>query len=318
MPTFTPDLVGFSGARIYETLLNSTRQEFTDAVAANLVSVGWTKLSGPSVVGFGDEYEFVSAQVPWYDTSNVPAWYIGGQVYIKMSHPSSNQIAFEFAEYYNSTITNVSSLSFGIAASLSGGASYQILTNPYELWITTDQTPVHSNNIYIGALNVPQPIQQKSLVISSLLAGKFAASDHLTIINQYSCFRVKDSSPETYSQNSPGNYGAQFQTVQGAVPFGGPGNYYARRLWQPQSDSGQTLPATGVGFLRQAQVAYRIASTGTSLTTNGFLWDCYIATEAYSRGAIVEHKGKLYMCYAGTTATARSKPAALMLNIGDV
>lgn len=326
MADFAPDLVGFTGLRSYQTIdaadltpqSKTTHNLIVDTIAALLVSVGWTKLSGPTDTTNGNEYELYSAQSPWYDATNIPAWYIGGRIYLKLSHPNASNVRFSLAEYYNSTITDVTTSGFDInTTAYSAGLEMRLLGNPYELWLWSDQTIANGNGLYLGALNVPRPVQQQSKVISSLLATRWSTNTVLLGSNQYSSFRVKDASAIVNNITNPGNASPQLMNVKGFSPFGG-SDSNARKIWSPTNDPGQTLPNKNKPYPLSAQVAYRIASSGTDISFNGFLWDSMILSEAFQRNSVISFINKLFICIGGNTAAGSSNPCSLFLNIGDI
>ena len=321
MSTLVPDLVGFSGNRAFDTIAAASvdRDAIVEKIVDTLTSVGWTKLSGPTPVTFGNEYELYSAQSPWYDDTNVPAWYIGGRAYMKIIHPNGTNIALQFGEYYNSTPTDVMSLSnFSLSpnAYTSGPYNFYILGNPYECWVWSSDTGSPGNdNFYIGALNVPKPILQKEKVISSILGTKFRGSTSILQGSNTSFlgFRTKDQgATQSYTFNSSSSI-AGFICVRG----GGSGSPYQNgRIWTPENDPQMDDPEIWRYFGYPSQVDYPIGSSGSDYTFNGFMWDSFCASKNYLRNSTIGAVDKVFMAYAGGTGATDNNPACLFLNIG--
>lgn len=322
MSDFAPDLVGFSGTRVFDTIAAAsvTRSAIVLKIVNTLVAAGWTKLSGPTTVGFGDEYELYSAQSPWYDTANVPAWYIGGRVYMKISHPNSNGITFQFGEYYNSTPTDVMTLTnFQLSFSqfTNGPYNFYILGNPYECWIWSSNTGAEgSTQLYCGALNVPKPLQQKNKIISAILGTRFRISNSILQASGTSFlgFRTKDQgATQSYQYNNSAAI-VSFLAVKG----GGSGNAYTtgKALWTPATDPRADDPTKWNYFSYPAQVAFPVGSSGASYTFVGFLWDSFCISKNYTRNSTIGLIDKVFMAYAGGTGATDGTPANLFLNIG--
>lgn len=330
MSTLIPDLVGFTGNRSYIEIPASsltpnsktTHNLIADTIVNTLVSVGWTKLSGPTDSTNGNIYELYSAQSPWYDELNIPLWYLGGRLFMRIIHPNSSTISFQFGEYYNGSASGVmTSTIYGLNTNTyAGGLALRILGNPYEMWLWSNQTTSNANGIYAGTLNVPKPIQQGTKVISSLLSTNFTQSDTLLGSVQFSCWRVKDASAITWFDQPggpSGSSGPQFMSVRGGRPFSTLGNSYARRLWTPTTDSDMDSPEEWNQFILPAQVAYRIESTGTTLTFNGCLWDSMVISESYSRNSVIDMIGREWVCYGGNTSGNEETPCSLWVLVGD-
>lgn len=319
MSTLIPDFVGFSGNRLYDSVEAASvdKTAIEDLIVNTLTAVGWTKLSGPTPVTHGNEYELYSAQDPWYNTTNIPSWYVGGRIYMKIIHPNASAISFQFGEYYNGSATNVmTGISFFLDVNDYPGTptDLRILGNPYECWIFTDEVGTTDKGFYCGVLNVPKPIQQGQRVISSILATKFSNNQQLLGDSgiQYVCWRTMDV-VESYFGNP--SYPASFLTVKGGTA-GNFGYQSARRIWRPSYDPAMAFPKRWHPFYAPPAVAFGTASKTAEPEFAGFLRDSFIICDGCEKNTVFEELNKRWVVYATTVGETTSSGASLILNYG--
>lgn len=328
MSDLFPDLVGFTGNRNYQSVpaASCTINNIVSRIVSTAVSVGWTILSGPTPVTAGDEYELYSAQAPWHDPLNTPAWYLGGRVYLKITYVGTTVISFRVGEYYNGTIVDpISTTTFSITPNsyLNNGFDFRLLCNPYEIWIWSSETTrsltggTLLRSAYMGTLNVPKPVQESLGVISSILADKFAGQQLLQgSATQYHLWRTNGNSPISF-YGDLGGVGNRNRSQFISMISGATNNSYdaGKRIWNPTIDSLMENNEAWWPFFNTSQVAYQLGGSASNATWQGFLWDSFTINASFSRNAVIRMINKDFICYAGTE-TELATPATLWLNIG--
>jgi hypothetical protein len=322
MSTLIPDLVGFTNNRAFDLIPHAsvTRSAIVLSIVNTLTSCGWTLISGPTSTTHGDEYELRSSQANWYDPDNIPPWYLGGRVYLKIYHPNGSTISFQVGEWYNGAVSNAmnapsEAISITPSVYASNSGDFFVIGNPFGCFVGIDlPTAPNQTEFFCCALNVPKPVQQEQLVVSSIIADRLRIATTMTGSTLvYSLWRTKDGGATKWFGNPSSK--AAFLTVKG----GGAGNQpyrSTRRLWRRDRDVFQTDGKEWEPFPLPSQISLATtARTGTPVW-RGFIQDTMIYSENATQGSYMNMIGKSWYCYASGTSVSDSRPGSLWINIG--
>ena len=302
----TPDLAGFSGQRTH-TILDGgfTRADYINALHENLLDSGWQVLAGPTAQTFGNSYTYLSQQSPWYDTDNIPDWYVGNRIALETDHTNSVDFRFRYGAYRNDTgvIELMSSASefhrLRIGETL--GARHHLLACPYQFATWSERDNVASNNTHAGffvsALNLPKFFLQRNAIIHLIYAsdGFRTTTQSLggNFTNTYVAFKTN---------GSLGAYRFNQHISTFVTPIGALNNRSGRRIWYRELDPEMADDSKWSMFYVPPRLIFRLPGT-SNLTINGFLWDAILMSQAFTRNAVISAGGFNWMKFAGFEST---------------
>lgn len=317
MSLLTPDLVGFTNAVNYIKVdaAEVDADFITQQVEDVLTGAGWTVIS-KTVGALGHyDYELYSAQSPWYDSTNVPSWYVGGRVWLKITHYSTSSegwlnqgFYFQVGEYYSGAAVNKSASNIWVNYG-DFGYGFHVWANPYEFrfWGEEDTYPapnpldptdtMYNRYFYCSALNVPRPILQGDKVITSI-----TAQGYQTGVQQYFYYIWRTTSLLYNSFMNADNLNQQgrFPPTTNLVT--------SNAVWVPSVDAGM---ATRIlrPFMIPSFVIYRPQELAAGLDISriyGFLWDSFYLyspyttssqTSAVAKNTLMSVGGHTFMSY---------------------
>lgn len=313
-----PDLVAFSGHRVFTTLASGfTRAELTQAIADALTEVGWDIISGPTVQTHGNGYFFRSQQSPWYDHDNIPAWYLGNKCVLELNNQeSSTQIRFRVGVDYNGTTEHMmtAAVRFELQLAEIAGFDFYIHANPYQMmyWSAnvdgsgsgSQDGDQQFRSLIVSAINLPKNMLQLHRIIHCVMATTRVRGLNTELGGgatgrDYVCFRVKDDAGN-FSQNSLGDDGLRFFTPHSGFSRG---HRTGRRIWNRSLDVTMTDENQWSAFFCPPYACFKLPDE-LETTINGFLWDCLVITEGFHLNTVIEQTDRNWAVFGALNLTS--------------
>jgi len=270
----------------------SRAQIITDMVKV-MTDAGWSIVSGPTPGAFGDDYELVSQQSPWYDLDNVPTWYNAGKAVITITNSNSTHIRIQVGVRENIGTILSGAGGGGLGAFFNIGTSGTDMyyhAGPYQFAMWPLARPSSPNTsgvesmpqILVSSLHIPKHLFQREQVKTTVIATNYphGSITHFLPSNTYIIY-----------QDNLGNVVTKPTLLVTNILTGGHENLRdTGMIWNPSKDPDMSLSGdetTMVGF-NVAQPFVSTAVIGSTFDGRnlgyglfGFLWDAIYVNEVY-------------------------------------
>lgn len=294
-----PDFVASPGTRV----VTSWASGDATGIADILIAAGWTLISTGSVGGF-PSYKMKSAQPPWWDHDNTPAFYNAGvKVEIKgpVNFGDGPRITFQGMSMDELTVDPFGGDTPYLFTSY---GNFRVIANPFGVFVRIPGEFERGRALIMGALHTPRSMQER------------IGLENVFLIQSGFCFRqsleesapgfgyLKDASGERLSRDSR----RMVLLVDPTGVSGVSGRKPPAKIYSPDGVSHPFLNPASVGW---------IGPTGLPFRQKGWFYDAYIAGKGYTEGTVHTFpNGNIAEAWTDNPAETAAPGTLMLMNAG--